>query len=243
MARIRSIHPGLFTDEAFMSLSSDAQVFLIGLWTEADDQGVFEWKPMTLRVRLRPARDGDVDSLLAEISAVNAIMQFESGGKTYGAIRNFRKYQRPKSPSAVHPLPDDFRIYVGLTPSISETTRVKQPPFPQKGEMSPQMEEGGDNRRRKEEEGKKEDATPNGAHSVPTEEAELFRRGKAVLGKSAGGMIADLLKAKDGRVALARAAIEQASTKHSPREYIGRVIRDGTQASLGASGELWDPGL
>jgi hypothetical protein len=62
-------------------------------------------------------------------------------------------------------------------------------------------------------------------NAPPDAEVELFRRGKEVLGVQAGGMIAKLLKAKDGKVALARAAIEQASTKHDAREYIGRVLR------------------
>ena len=31
MARIRSIHPGLFTDEKFVVLSEPAQVFFMGL--------------------------------------------------------------------------------------------------------------------------------------------------------------------------------------------------------------------
>lgn len=56
-------------------------------------------------------------------------------------------------------------------------------------------------------------------------EVELFERGKAVLGKSAGGLVRQLLRAKDDNVALARAAVEQASTKQSPREYIGRIIQ------------------
>ena len=59
----------------------------------------------------------------------------------------------------------------------------------------------------------------------PDPETELFRRGKQVLGKNAGGLITELLKAKDGKVALARAAIETASTKHDPREYVGAIIR------------------
>jgi uncharacterized protein YdaU (DUF1376 family) len=72
--------------------------------------------------------------------------------------------------------------------------------------------------------------------SVPTErapaappdaETELFRRGKEVLGKGAGGLIAKLKSAKGGNLALARAAIEQASTKQNPAEYIGGVIRGG----------------
>ncbi|MEY9137601.1 hypothetical protein ACVMII_006498 [Bradyrhizobium diazoefficiens] len=56
-------------------------------------------------------------------------------------------------------------------------------------------------------------------------ETELFRRGKEVLGSAAGGLVSRLLKAKGGKVPLARAAIEQASTKHDPREYIGAIIR------------------
>lgn len=56
-------------------------------------------------------------------------------------------------------------------------------------------------------------------------EADLFRRGKEILGASAGGFIAKLLKAKGGNVALARAAIETASTAESPREYLGAIIK------------------
>jgi hypothetical protein len=58
----------------------------------------------------------------------------------------------------------------------------------------------------------------------PDQEKELYRRGREVLGKSAGGLVTQLLKAKDGKIPLARAAIETASTKHDPREYIGAII-------------------
>lgn len=57
-----------------------------------------------------------------------------------------------------------------------------------------------------------------------TEEAELFERGKAVLGNNSGGLIARLLKSRNGSIPLARAAIDIASTKQDPREYIGRII-------------------
>lgn len=143
MARIRSVHPGLFTDEAFVALSSDAQILLIGLWTESDDQGVFEWKPITLRMRLRPAKDGDITALLGELISANTVAQYEVGGRQYGAIRNFRKYQRPKTPNAVHPLPSEWRNYVGLVDAVSETPEVKPTEFPPKGEIAPQMEDGG----------------------------------------------------------------------------------------------------
>lgn len=70
------------------------------------------------------------------------------------------------------------------------------------------------------------------ADAAPDPEKELFRRGREVLGKSAGGMISKLLAAKQKSIPLARAAIEQASTKSDPREYIGGIIRgkqDGFQ--------------
>ncbi|WP_441280522.1 DUF1376 domain-containing protein [Tardiphaga sp. 862_B3_N1_1] len=61
----------------------------------------------------------------------------------------------------------------------------------------------------------------------PDPEKELFDRGKQVLGKKAGGLIAKLKAAKGGNIALARAAIEQASTKQDPAEYIAAAIRGG----------------
>lgn len=67
-------------------------------------------------------------------------------------------------------------------------------------------------------------AAADAASRLP--EAELFDRGKEVLGKNSGGMIKKLLAAKQNSVPLARAAIEQASTKSNPREYIGAVIRN-----------------
>ncbi|WP_210250580.1 hypothetical protein [Bradyrhizobium paxllaeri] len=74
----------------------------------------------------------------------------------------------------------------------------------------------------------------------PTPDAELYRRGREVLGKNCGGLITDLKKHHGGNVALARATIEHASTKADPREYVGAVIRGrGRQTS----GELWDTGI
>jgi hypothetical protein len=57
-------------------------------------------------------------------------------------------------------------------------------------------------------------------------ERELFRRGRQVCGKAAGGLIASLLKAKQNDVALARAVVEAAATKHDPREYVAAATRE-----------------
>ncbi|MCR4524709.1 hypothetical protein [Bosea sp. 47.2.35] len=111
MARIRSIHPGLFSDEVFVALSAQAQVFWIGLLCDADDQGVFEWKPVSLKMRILPAAVSDVSSLLDELEAHKLIRRYESGGATFGAIRNFCRYQRPKWPRAAHPVTAEIRSF------------------------------------------------------------------------------------------------------------------------------------
>lgn len=122
MARIRSVHPGIFTDEAAMELSHAAFRLFIGLLTECDDQGVFEWKPVTLKARILPAHNEDVTALLGELAAHNFIARFEHGGKAYGAVRNFLKYQRPRRPTAVHPLPAELAPYVGK--EVSSTAPI-----------------------------------------------------------------------------------------------------------------------
>lgn len=140
MARIRSTHPGQWTDEEFVSCSPLARLLAIALRNEADDQGVFEWKPLMLKMRLLPADACDVAELLAELEASNQVRRYEVDGRAYGIIRNFTKFQRPKSPNAAHPLPPDF-------PSASETLPKD---CGETSEKSAQMEDVGG--RRKEEE-------------------------------------------------------------------------------------------
>jgi hypothetical protein len=132
MSRIRSIHPGIWTDDAFMSLSALARLLYIGLLNEAWDDGVFEWKPLTIKAKIFPADNVDVPALLDELCEADKIAE-RNDSKHYGIIRNFRDYQRPKKPNSSGLLQDEDREYVGLVPNQSGTD----------GEKSPQMEDGG----------------------------------------------------------------------------------------------------
>ena len=165
MARIRSIHPGLFTDEAFMELTMDCPLavpLLIGLWTEADDAGVFEWKPLTIKARLLAVVNVDVRELLEVLRRVNFIERFDVDGRPFGVIRNFVKYQRPKDPKDVHDATGDMRAYAGFledgtrpNPGVGRKPgRANSEPIPPIAEpirntfgitpeLGPQMEEGG----------------------------------------------------------------------------------------------------
>ena len=75
-------------------------------------------------------------------------------------------------------------------------------------------------------------ADPSGA------ERDLFARAKAVAGANFGGQVPKLIKAKGGNIALARAAVETASTKHNAREYLARIIR-GDDTGM-PPGQLYD---
>ncbi len=149
MSRIRSIHPGVWTDEEFVSLSAFARLLFMGLWNECDDKGIFEWKPLTIKMRLLAADNIDITELLGEIEAVGSIRRYEIDGKVYGAVRNFRKFQKPKTPNDIHPATAEILAYAGL---ISEAELNEGGSFPPKGEAFPQkeeksrlMEEGGGN--------------------------------------------------------------------------------------------------
>ncbi len=133
MSRIRSVHPGLWTDERFASASPLARLLFIGIWTECDDQGSFEWSPIKLKMRLLPVDNADVATLLSELESAGMVMSYELEGRKLGAVRNFCRYQRPKKPNSTYPQSDEVRNYCGS----------QSPPVPQKGEKPPQMEDGG----------------------------------------------------------------------------------------------------
>lgn len=121
MSRIRSIHPGQWTDEDFVECSAFARLLAIGLRNEADDNGVFEWKPTSLKMKLLPADNVDVAALLDELSEKRQVASYEHSGKRYGVIRNFRRWQRPERPKSWHPVTDDMRIYAGVVADQSPT--------------------------------------------------------------------------------------------------------------------------
>jgi hypothetical protein len=140
MARIRSIHPGQWTDEDFVCLSPMARLLAIAVRNEADDGGIFEWKETSLKMRLFPADAVEMADLMQELVNARQVEPFEVEGRRYGAIRNFRKYQRPQKPKHVHPLPSGLVGYVGL-PAIGQSSTSTLSVRYQS--LKPNSEEGG----------------------------------------------------------------------------------------------------
>lgn len=210
MSRIRSIHPGLWTDEAFVTLSAHARLFFMGLWNECDDQGSFEWSPLKLKMRLAPADNVDGAALLAEIAEAGCVLQYEVGGKRFGAVRNFCQYQRPKKPTSVHPQTEEVRKWVNTDArSTRDGSEAVENQLPTSGEKS---------RQRKEEGGSGSSvAKATGEDAVSLDDdARLWADGKAYLArrgvKNGGSLIGKWIKANgkaDTAMALTQAQLER----------------------------------
>jgi hypothetical protein len=89
---------------------------------------------------------------------------------------------------------------------------------------------------------KQKDSEPNGsgADAPPIDpsqaERDYFARGRDVLGKSAGGQLAKLLKANGGNVSLSRSTLELAATKHRPAEFFARAVAPSSQGPPAGKG-------
>lgn len=128
MARIRSCHPGQWTDEAFVSCSAMARLLAIGLRNEADDNGIFEWNPTKLKMRILPADNCDAAALLDEIALSGQVMRYTVNGREYGIIRSFTRFQKPKKPTFQYPPPSEpIPKEYALSPSYSPTSSQPVP--------------------------------------------------------------------------------------------------------------------
>ncbi|AAK94354.1 replication initiation protein [Myxococcus phage Mx8] len=105
MARIRSIKPDFFLDEELAVLSPMARLFFIGLWTQADKEGLLEYRPARLKASIFPYHDADVPALMDELEAGQFVQRYEAEEKVCVSIRNFAKHQRPHPKETAFGLP------------------------------------------------------------------------------------------------------------------------------------------
>jgi hypothetical protein len=225
MARIRTVKPEFWKHEELSALPESVHMLAAALLNYADDEGYFNANDKLVKAECSPLREPSVSThdALKQLSKIN-YLRLGNGpdGKRYGHVINFDQHQRVnrKTDSKIK------KIEIVWESSVS--------PHPQLTEGSPPEGKGKEG---------KEDAEPSGSHPK-NDEAELFDRGKKVLGKDAGGLIAKLLKSKK-EIPLARAAIETAATKQNPREYIGRILSGPARAGpvLMENGQPYPDGI
>jgi hypothetical protein len=106
MARIRTIKPEFWRDEALASVTPEACLLALGLLNHCDDEGYFNANPKLVESDIFPLRELKVKTtvLLQELCKIGYVLVFDgSDGKTYGCIKNFEKHQviNKKTPSKI----------------------------------------------------------------------------------------------------------------------------------------------
>ena len=107
MARIRNIKPSFFTSSDVCACSPLARLLFLGLWCEADKLGRILDKPPQLKLRILPADDCNVDTLLWELHDRGLVRRMlgVDGGPDYVQVVTFGVHQRPhpKEPESTIP--------------------------------------------------------------------------------------------------------------------------------------------
>lgn len=108
MARIRTIKPSFWADEAVADLTRDARLVLIGLISSADDEGRFLASHSAISGYLFPHDDIAPTRLrkwLDEIEQTGIVRFYSVNRREYGVFPNWKKHQRISKPSP-SPLPE-----------------------------------------------------------------------------------------------------------------------------------------
>lgn len=234
MARIRSIKPEFFRHYDLWLAEKETglplRMAFVGLWCVADREGRFKWCPPQLKIEVLPYDELDFSRVLDALTTRGFVVRYRVDEVDYGYIPTFSKHQVINNRERASELPEPNKINT-LTRASRVTTR----------DVSVEHacpKEGKGREERKKDAGDRVAALDFPSTGPPTtEDADLFRRGKELLGKDAGSFIAKLKKSQKGNVALTRALLETASTKDTPREYLARVIRGKpTDSKVGADG-------
>ena len=103
MSRIRTIKPEFWADEKLATVSRDARLLFIGIWTFADDYGVCRAHPAYLKANVFPYEDDmpreTVARLADELANGGFVARFESQGETYVKVWGWDRHQRVDHPA------------------------------------------------------------------------------------------------------------------------------------------------
>ena len=162
--RIRSIRPEYWTSEDIATMTWDARLVYIGLWSYVDDNGVGRDVEPIIASELFPFdMAGDsretlakVSGALATLSSGGQIVRYESNGKPYFHVVAWKTHQRIDKPGKDrYPLPttEDAIIRETVATPSRDSRDISTPG------------EGEKRRRGEEEEGRRERVTR--AHKLP----------------------------------------------------------------------------
>lgn len=97
MGRIRTVKPDLFRHEALFEAERTTglplRLAFIGLFTVADREGRFRWKPRVLTLDVLPFDGLDFEAVLQGLAAHGFIQKYTVDGEPFGFIPSWRRHQ------------------------------------------------------------------------------------------------------------------------------------------------------
>jgi hypothetical protein len=97
LARIRTVKPELFRHEELFDLENTTglpiRLAWIGLFTIADREGRFKWRPRAIKSEIMPYDDLDFEHVLLALEAYGFVARYEVDGESFGAILSFKNHQ------------------------------------------------------------------------------------------------------------------------------------------------------
>lgn len=115
MGRIRTVKPDLFKHEALFDAELETglplRIAFVGLWTQCDSAGRFEWRPRQLKTDVLPYDDVDFSHVLDALATRGLLVKYASNGREYGCIPSWKRHQvvnNREKPSEIPEPPADF---------------------------------------------------------------------------------------------------------------------------------------
>jgi len=109
MARIRTVKPELFRHEDLFALEQEVKLpvrlAFIGLFTAADRDGRFAWRPRALQLDVLPYDKIDFSRVLDALASRGFVVRYTVAGQDYGYIPSFPVHQVINNREMVSKLP------------------------------------------------------------------------------------------------------------------------------------------
>jgi hypothetical protein len=105
LPRTRYLKPDFFDDVALCELKPLARLLFAGLWCWADREGRLVDEPVRFKKNILGYDSCNVPALLDDLMATGHIVRYESGGRRFIWVRNFKKHQHPHNKELPSTLP------------------------------------------------------------------------------------------------------------------------------------------
>jgi hypothetical protein len=109
MARIRTIKPELLRHEGLFEAERASglplRLAFAGLFTTADREGRFKWRPRELKLDVLPYDDVDFSKVLEGLRVGGFVVRYEVDGAVYGYIPSWGRHQHINNREAASTLP------------------------------------------------------------------------------------------------------------------------------------------